>query len=436
MENAKPFTLTLDDEKKGLYEETTLAAANTAANEYIAAAETASDADSFNAAMEKRSVLETAITTLRDNDKIVLNGKLAEGDTALAGAQDSVKATIQAEYDKVTAVIALFENEENVTAENIAAAIAALENANTVYSNMKEMLTQENDEYFVALAETCAYEIDYANACAWVIAWEKEVAALSALTDADLVDAIVAAKAMRAAYEGSDAEALIADVLDAEDKAALEGRIQAADEAFAVVENENLATVKENYLTVLEGRLTDVDLTIKMNIDEAKAAYANLVANVEIVAEDGDLYTRYTAAYASLKSACEEYVQTELSRVNDLLAAEYNTLSAFKPVRDKWTAIELSYLLEENEEVAAAYQATKALMEKNVFYYVKTTGAEVSDVTKTDKGLYFTDPGKHPQRFNYDKELDLVSGATITVCLEESAFINTDMKAANNLCFN
>ncbi len=436
MENAKPFTLILDDANKATYMATTLEAARTAAAEYIAAAGVASDADSFTVAMEKRSALEAAIATLRDNDKIMLNEKLAEGDTALAGAQDSVKATIQAEYDKVAAALAVFEDEAAITEENIATAVAALENANTVYTNMKEMLTAENNEYFIGLAEEYAYQIDYVNACAWVIAWETEVASLSDLTDTALVNGIVEAKAMRAAYADSDAENLIVNVLNAEDKAALEARIQAADDAFALVEESNLAAVKESYLAALEGKLTDVDLTIKMNIDEAKSAYNNLLANVEIVDTDGDLYTRLTAAYATLKTACEEYIQAEINGVDALLATEYDKLSAFKPVRDKWTAIDLAYLMEENTEIAAAYQATKSAIEANAFYYVNTTGAEVSDVTKTENGLYFTEPGKHPQRFNYDKELDLVSGVTITICLEEAAFINTDMKAANNLCFN
>ena len=436
MENAKPFALTLDDANKAAYKATTLEAANTAATDYIAAAESASDADSFNAAMEKRSVLEAAIATLRDNDKIVYNAKLAEGDAALAGAQDSVKATIQAEYDKVAAALAVLEDESAITAANIEAAVAALNNANSVYGNMKEMLTAENDLYFVTLAEEYAYQIDYVNACAWVIAWETEVAALSDLTDDALIDGIVAAKATRAAYEGSAVETLIETVLNAEDKAAMEARIQAVDEAFALIEEASLASVKDSYLTVLENKLTDVDLTIKMNIDEAKSAYEQLCANVEIVEADGDLYTRFTAAYETLKLACEEYTQGEIDGVDKLLASEYSSLSAFKPVREKWMAIDLSYLMEENAEIEAAYLTTKSAIEENMFYYVNTTGAEVSDVTKTDKGLYFTEPGKHPQRFNYDKELDLVSGVTVTICLEESAFINTDMKAANNLCFN
>ncbi len=436
MENAGAFSLKLEDDNQRAYAATTLAAANAVAEEYIAAASTASDADSFNAAMEKRSALESAITTLRDNDKIVFNGKLAEGDAALAGAQDSVKATIQAEYDKAATALAVLEDESAITPENIAAAVTALENANTVYENMKEMLTADNNEYFVALAEVYAYEIDYVNACAWVIDWEAEVAGLSDLTDADLTDGIVAAKAVRAAYADSETENLIVNILNAEDKAALEARIAAADEAFAAIEAANLAAVKEAYLAVFESKLTDVDLTIKMNIDEAKSAHETLCENVEIVAEDGDLYTRFTAAYATLKAACEEYIQAEINGVNTLLAVEYNALSEFKLVRDKWTAIDLAYLMEENTEIAEAYATTKAAIEESMFYYVNTTGAEVSDVTKTEKGLYFTDPGKHPQRFNYDKELDLVSGVTITVCLEEAAFINTDMKAANNLCFN
>ncbi len=437
MENPGAFSLKLEDDNQRAYAATTLAAANTAATEYIAAAGVAVDTDSFNAAMEKRSALEAAIATLRNNHKIVLSVKLAEGDAALAvGAQDSVKAMLQAEYDKAAAALAVLEDEAAINSENIAAAVAALENANSVYGNMKAMLTVENDEYFVGLAESYAYKIDYVNACAWVIGWESEVAALSDLTDADLLDGIVAAKATRAAYEGSEAETIITGVLEADDKAALEARIQAADDAFALVEEASISAVKNAYLTVFESKLADVDLTIKMNIDQAKAAYGNLIANVEIVAEDGDLYTRYIAAYATLKTACEEYIQAEIDGVNALLAEEYTVLSAFKPVREKWTAIELAYLMEENAEISAAYSATKTAIEEHVFYYVNTTGAEVSDVTQTEKGLYFTDPGKHPQRFNYDKELDLTSGATITVCLEESAFINTDMKAANNLCFN
>ncbi len=436
MENPGAFSLTFEDDNQKAYAATTLAAAYEVADEYIAAASTANDAESFSLAMEKRSALESAIALLRANDKLVLGVKLAEGDTLLAGAQDSVKASVQAEYDKAAAAVAVLQAEEMITAENIEAAVVALENAVSVYDNMQDMLTDENKEYFLALTEEYEYVIDYANACAWVIAWETEVAELAALAEEQLVKGIVEAKAMRAAYAGSDVEVLMENVLTAEDKAALDVRIVAADDAFALIETANLAAVKAEYLTMFESKLDDVDMTIKMNIDEAKSAYNYLVGNVEIEEADGELYTRFTTAYATLKSACEAYVSAEIEEVDALLSKEYKTLSAFKAVREKWTAIDLAYLMEASAEIEAAYGETKAAIEGNVFYYVNTTGAEVSDVTKTEKGLYFTDPGKHPQRFNYDKELDLAAGVTITICLEESAFINTDMKAANNLCFN
>ncbi|MBR2321743.1 MAG: hypothetical protein IKA57_06365, partial [Clostridia bacterium] len=436
MENAGAFTLKMEDDNSKAYAATTLAAAHTAADEYIAAASGANDADSFSVAMEKRGALESAIALLRGNDKLVLGLKLAEGDTALAGAQDSVKASVQAEYDKAAAAVAVLEEESAITSENIASAVTALDNAVSVYDNMKDMLTDENKEYFLSLTEEYTYAIDYANACAWVIGWETEVEEVATLAEEQLIKGIVDAKAMRAAYVGSDVEVLVTEVLTAEDKAALETRILAADDAFAVVETANLAAVKADYLTKFEGTLADVDMTIKMNIDEARAAYKLLVENVEIEEADGDLYTRFTAAYATLKSACEAYVSAEIEAVDTLLAKEYKTLSAFKAVREKWTAIDLAYLMETSAEIEAAYGETKAAVEGNAFYYVNTTGAEVSDVEWTEDGLYFTEPGKHPQRFNYNKELDLVAGVKVTVCLEEAAFINTDMKAANNLCFN
>ncbi len=436
MENPGAFTMKIEDDNQKAYAATTLAAAYTAADEYIVAANAANDAESFGLAMDKRTALESAIALLRGNDKLVLGVKLAEGDTALAGAQDSVKASVQAEYDKVAAALAVLEEESAITSENITAAATALENATNVYENMKDMLTDENKEYFLSLTEEYTYAIDYANACAWVIAWETEVAEVATLADDQLVKGIADAKATRAAYMGSDVEALIEEVLTADDKAALEARIQAADDAFAVIETANLAAVKADYLTAFENKLDDVDMTIKMNIDEAKSAYNLLVENVKIVEADGELYTRFTTAYATLKSACEAYVSAEIEAVDTLLAKEYKTLSSFKTVREKWTAIDLAYLMEASAEIEAAYGETKAALEGNAFYYVNTTGAEVSDVELTEDGLYFTDPGKHPQRFNYNKELDLVAGAKITVCLEEAAFINTDMKAANNLCFN
>ena len=436
MENAGAFTIKIEDDNQKAYAATTLTAAHTAAEEYITAAGAANDAESFGLAMDKRAALESAIALLRGNDKLVLGVKLAEGDTALAGAQDSVKASIQTEYDKAATAVAVLEDEAAITSKNIATAVAALENAVSVYENMKEMLTPENNEYFLGLTEEYTYQIDYANACAWVIAWEAEVAEVATLADDQVVKAIVAAKATRAAYTDSDVEALIEEVLTADDKAALEARIQAADDAFAVIETANLAAVKAEYLTAFEGTLDDVDMTIKMNIDEAKSAYNRLVANVEIEEADGELYTRFTTAYATLKAACEAYVSAEIEAVDTLLAQEYKTLSSFKAVREKWTAIDLTYLMEASAEIEGAYGETKAAIEGNAFYYVNTTGAEVSDVEWTEDGLYFTEPGKHPQRFNYNKELDLVAGAKITVCLEEAAFINTDMKAANNLCFN
>ncbi|MBQ8428789.1 MAG: hypothetical protein IJX30_01680 [Clostridia bacterium] len=436
MSSAGEFTISYEDDNLRAYKASHLEAAAGAASAYIEAASAASDADSFSAAMEKRTALEAAIANLRDNDKIVYNAKLAEGDAAIAGAQDSVKATIQAEYDKVEAAVAVLAEDAGVSADNIAAAKTTLEAANAVYANMSGMLNDENKTYFTSLADGYAYTLNLATARLWVIGWENDVAALASLTDADLVDAIVEGKATRAAYAGSEAANLIANVLTEDDKAALEARITAADEAFAAVEEANLAAVKDSYLTVVESKITDVDLTLKANIDEAKKAYANLLAKVEIVEADGELYTRLTAAYTAIKDACEAYVIAEMDAVIALLDAKYSALSAFKPVRDRWNAIDLAYLMEENAEIAAKYAEGQSAIEQNDFYYINTTGDRVSDVTQTATGLYFSEYGTHPQRLNYNKELDLEEGVTVTVCLEEAAFINTDMKAANNLCFN
>lgn len=437
MEGPHVFTVGVEDDNKAAYKAGAYVEAQEALDAYEEAAEAAATNGAlFDEAMAAKEALATKITTLRGNDQIDFNLAKEAIDKTLSGNQDAVKMDVQSVYDTAMLAIDTLAAEENITNDNIEVAKSALASANAKYAEMKAMLNAENQAYFESLTAECDYDIAHAEAKQWVIALEKTADDLAHIVGDELILAIVDAKAQIAGYADSYAKTVIDTVLEADDKQALNQRISAAEATVGTYEEANITAVIEHYLSVFESKIDDEDLTIKGNLDEAKKSYFSVVNNVSIIEEDGEQYTRFNTAYSTLKTAIEEYISVEIAGVGTSLSTQCTLLSQFAPIRTRWEAIALSYLLEANTAVEAEYNTVKAAIEQHEFYYIATHGDGMSDVEKTNDGLYFTDPGKHPQRLNYNKALDLTQGATVKVQLTEMAFINTDMKAANNLCFN
>ena len=316
MENAGAFSLTLEDDNLKAYKEKVVPAVDTAVAEYIAAANGASDLAGFQAAMEKRAALETAIATLRGNDKLAYNAKLAEGDAIVAAKQDTVKGIVSAEYDKVDAKVAVFEDESAITADGISAAAAELENANSVYASVKALLNNENQLYFDSLATDYAYELTYAKACIPVLECENKVAGLENLAEAELLAVIAETRETYANYVGSKMEGLI-NALNETDKAAMEARLMAIVEAAEAAATAQKNLVQEKYTSAktsveaLEAEATEELLA------NAKAALADANAKYALVKtlfneEEQSTYAAAALDYETRIAAVEETMEPEV----------------------------------------------------------------------------------------------------------------------------
>jgi len=316
MENAGAFSLTLEDDNLKTYKATVLSAVDTAVAEYIAAANGASDLAGFQAAMEKRAALETAIATLRGNDKLAYNAKLAEGDAIVAAKQDTVKGIVSAEYDKVDAKVAVFEDESAITADGISAAAAELENANSVYASVKALLNNENQLYFDSLATDYAYELTYAKACIPVLECENKVAGLENLAEAELLAVIAETRETYANYVGSEMEGLI-NALNETDKAAMEARLMAIVEAAEAAATAQKNLVQEKYTnakTAVEALEAEATEELLAN---AKAALADANAKYALVQtlfneEEQSTYAAAALDYETRIAAVEETMEPEV----------------------------------------------------------------------------------------------------------------------------
>ncbi len=313
MENAGAFSLTLEDDNQRAYVANTLEGAKTAAADYIAAATEASDLAGFKAAMEKKGALETAIAALRGNDKAAYNAKLAEGDAIMESKQDDIKGIVLAEYDKVAAATAVFEVESAITADTIAAAVTALDEANAMYAEVQGLLNNENKTYFADLAGDYAYDINYAKACQSVVACESKVAGMDALAETELLAVIAEVRATYANYEGSEMQGLI-NALNETDKTAMEGRlmavITAAEEAAASLK----ASVQTNYdaaKTAVESLEAEAS---EEKVVAAKAALTAANAKYDLVKE---LFTEEEkTAYEALSLDYSERIATVEEELN------------------------------------------------------------------------------------------------------------------------
>ncbi|MBQ9481550.1 MAG: hypothetical protein IJU84_05265 [Clostridia bacterium] len=389
------------------------------------------DTDTFNASVQARTAAIDAVNALRANDVAIKTAEISRIDALYTQDEDiqaNVKAVVQAAYTEAETALAAFNAE--VTADNLSAYKAKVAAANEVYEGIKTALTAENKAYFEGLSEDLAYNEKKATVVLWIVGYENLVAVLDADSDT-LIEDIDAAKTCKVNFAGSATETLLNGLAD-EDKETLSARITAADTALETVEKEVLPAVKASYVTALENAL-DEDLTVKFNIDDAKAAYADLLSKITVTEADGELYTRYTAAYTALKTACEDYELGLINTVNTMLEETYKDYNAFTPVLVKYGSINLGYLMEDSDDLQDAYDEMYAALNETVWFKIGVT--DISNVEQTATGLYFEQVPAFPSRLNYNEKVNLKKGVTVEIELTEAAYYN-DGTSANNLCFN
>ena len=408
----------IEDDNIRAYKASAVAAADNAVTAYDNAITAITDMASYNASVLKREELVEAINALRGNDKYSYEARLSELDgkyTQSADIQAKVRAAVQASYTEAAEKIDVLATEADINAENLQAAETALGAAVSAFENAQGRLTNENQQYFNGLGEDYSYAISVAAAKQWIIAYETAVAALADKTDAELVEAVVGVKAQRAEFESSDAAQIIA-ALKESDKITLNDRITAADELVAATERENEKAVKSYYISLFETAVSK-DMLDKNNVDAAKTAYEDLLNKVAVAESDGALFERYSAAYNSLKTACENIVLANIEKVDALLNGSFEKYSEFAPINEKYAALDLQYVVADSERVNAAHEALTLKLKKNVFSAV---AVENSDAEQTERGLY-TEQTVNGS-FGYLEKLGTDKEISVVVSLDEAAF--------------
>ncbi|WP_251617916.1 hypothetical protein [Pumilibacter muris] len=408
----------IEDDNIRAYKASAVVAADEAVTAYDTAIEAVSDMASYNASVLKREELVEAINALRGNDKYSYEARLSELDgkyTQSTDIQAKVRAAVQASYTEAAEKIDVLATEADINAENLQTAETALGVAVSAFENAQGRLTTENQQYFNGLGEDYSYAISVAAAKQWIIAYETAVAALADKTESELVAAIVSVKAQRAEFESSDAAQIIA-ALKESDKIALNDRITAADELVAATERENEKAVKSYYISLFETAVSK-DMLDKNNVDAAKTAYEDLLNKVAVAESDGALFERYSAAYNSLKTACENIVLANIEKVDALLNGSFEKYSEFAPINEKYAALDLQYVVADSERVNAAHEALTLKLKKNVFSAV---AVENSDAEQTERGLYTeqTENGS----FGWLEKLAANKEISVVVSLDEAAF--------------
>lgn len=425
------------------YVQTELANANTAVTEYENAVAAIADEETFTTAMEKRTALANALTTLRSYDKANLTAAFNEIDASIkenAQAVNIVKGLVQEDITAANAAFDAFEDETTLNDTSFAAAKALVKKANDNFNDKKTMLP---DAECTAISEALTAlkgRRNYASVLNWVVGYENEINALN-VTSETIGDEIAALKAKKAAFAGSSTEKTLNGLGD-EDKAALTARITAADEKLLEKESSAAVAVKEKYLADFESA-TQEDLTVFANIVAAYNANETLLANVNLTEDDGTQYTRYITALENLEKANEDYLTAAIAAVSETLNNKFASLEAFNSVRAAYKAIKFDYLKEESANYAAitaAYAALTAKIEANVWYDFNAVG--ISKTERNETGMYFEMTPSFPNRINYNGKLDLSKGAEIVVEFTNIAYFNGDKdesgnsKGANNLCIN
>ncbi len=404
---------------------------------YKTAVDAITDADSYDTAMAAReAALEAVAKNLRARELAELNLVISAADAKIASSDDIVNIVKRAVYDKLDAAADAYkalttDPKTNLTSESLAAAKALRVEAKDEYAKRKDMLSEEVKADIDEAIEALKYQHQYCTSLLWITDYERKIDALD-VTQSTIVDDIVAVKAYREGYESSTAYTNITTKLTETDKATLEAAIAACDAEVVEIETVLLPELKESYVKAMEDKIA-LDLTIKANLDDAKSAYADIATYVTITEEDGELYTRYVAGYNTIKAACEAFVKAQITEVSGLLDEKYTILDDFEVVREKFNAIKLDYLMEENSEIAESFAAVQTKISANIFYYISEV--QIPTVEWNKKGLAMESTVEFPARLNYNRKLNLKDGVEIVVELTSAAFYN-DGNVANNLCFN
>ena len=402
---------------------------------YQAAAASITDAASYEAAMTARAEAVACAGALRARELAELGLLVGAVDAELAANEEIVNIVKKAVTDKLDAAKAAYDAliaaPSTLNNESLAAALALTNEAKAEYANRASMLSDEAKAEIEAGIAGLNYNHDYCIALLWVTNYKAMVDALDA-TSATIVDDLVAVKSHREAFTTTTAYTKITTVLTEEHKTEFEAQIAAADGAVVNMETVVLPALKESYVAAMEAKLA-ADLTIKPNLDDAKAAYAEIATYVSITEADGELYNRYVAGYNTIKAACEALVRAQIAEVYALLEQQYTILDDFKSVRNKFKTIKLDYLMEENAEIAAELADLEGVISENIFYYMTSTNIPV--VEWNDRGLAVESKVEFPARLNYNKVLNLKTGVEIVVELTSAAYYNNGSNA-NNLCFN
>lgn len=402
---------------------------------YKTAAAAITDAASYDAAMAARAEAIACAGDLRARELAELGLIVAGIDAELAANQEIVTIVKKAVTDKIDAAKAVYADlksgNASLTKDTLASAHLLIDDAKAEYANRASLLSEDAKAEIDASLAALDYDHDYCIALLWILDYTTMAYALNA-EDPGVVNAIVSVKAFRDAYPSTDAYVKVNTVLTEAHKADFENAMATIDAHIENLETVVLPELKDNYLKALEEKL-EADLTIKPNLDDAKAAYADIAKFVTITEEDGELYGRYVAAYAVLKEACEMYVEAQIDAVMDALDEDFTSVDGFKSVRNAFKAIKLDYLMEENAELAEYFALLEAEISENVFYYLTTTS--IPKTERNETGIMVESKPEFPARLNYNKKLDLRKGTEIVIELTSAAYYN-DGSSANNLCFN
>ncbi|MBQ8428792.1 MAG: hypothetical protein IJX30_01695 [Clostridia bacterium] len=433
----------LEDDYIRAYNETLVAPAQTAVQAYADSVLSIETEEDYNQTMVLRENAQGLVAGLKAWEKAGLELAITQADEELANNEQVVTVIKNIVLDKVTAAKNAFNgfaNEDTLTEEAYAAAVSLADLAKAEYANRKSMLDQDaSEEVETAIAEV-DYLAQYYKALQWIVSYEKVVGALDA-NASTIGDDLKAAEAMKNAYAGSEAQTLI-QTLKSEDKAALEGRITAANDSLIDIKTTAIVAVKDAYIAAVEKAL-EVDISVYANIAYAFKQLEILRDNVTVEAGDGELYTRYTAVVEDLNTALEGYLIPAIEEVQSAIDAGCVTLASYSSVKTKYDAITLALLNDgcaNKAAIEAAYAKATDAVQNHAWAGFSTTGVGLAE--RNDMGLYFEMTAAFPNRINYDKALNMVEGINMEIELTMAAYYNGEIspegksKGANNLCLN
>jgi len=426
------------------YEANALLNASNAKTAYSTAINNIIDETTFNTAMENRTTLQTAIESLRENDKSLYITELSELDgliKANTDAQTTIKSIVQSDIDLFALANTVIGTESNINDVNILSATDAKNTALASFNSKMNMLTAENITSLQASYDSEVYKLQYAKALKWILNYETIINDLD--VSSETIGANIASvKAVKSAYANSTEEEIKNSLIQL-DKDALNTRIANADIALNQAESDADVAVKTAYLLAFETAMNE-DLTLFANINFALTKYTEVTENISITVDDGELNTRLLAGYQNLKLAFENYYNNEIDAVSVLLDSTYTTYTAFEPIRTRYKAINYGVYINDTfddyQNIVDKYAALTTKIQNNIWYYIGQTS--LTNLNRTESGIYFDMIGSHPNRINYNKLLDLDIGIDINIELTNMAYYNGDKtdtgnsKGANNICIN